>query len=278
MSPERFTTWLRLPLREPLMMGVLNVTPDSFSDGGQFVELKSALEHAIAMVEAGASIIDVGGESTRPGAKSVADELQIERVVPVIQAIEGIGALISIDTTRAAVAEAAINAGASLINDVSAGRDDLGMFSLAAKTGVPIILTHRKGTSQNMQIDPQYDDVVAEVLAFLLDRMELAQRSGIHQWKVLLDPGIGFGKTLEHNLKILRSFRTFASLGQPTLLGVSRKRFIGQITGVSEPTGRIFGTAAAVAWGVAHGADVIRCHDVTEMLQVVKVIRSIAGN
>lgn len=278
MSPERFTTWLRLPLREPLIMGVLNVTPDSFSDGGKFVEIEQAVAHARQMVDAGASIIDVGGESTRPGAEIVPEEEQISRVVPVIKALEGIEALISVDTTRAGVAEEAIEAGAHLINDVSAGRDDLGMFQVAVKTGSPMILVHRKGSAANMQSDPHYDDVVGEVVAFLLDRIDMAQRAGIPQWKILVDPGIGFGKTLDHNLKILRAFRTFASLGQPTVLGVSRKTFLGQITGVDDPNKRIFGTAAAIAWGVAHGSDIIRCHDVAEMNQVVKVIRSIAGN
>jgi len=259
-------------------MGVLNVTPDSFSDGGQFLEVDRAVEHVQKMVEAGASIIDIGGESTRPGAETVPVEEQISRVVPVIEALEGLEAVISVDTTRAAVAEAAIHAGARLINDVSAGRDDLGMFSLAVDAGVPMILVHRKGSSANMQTDPHYDDVVGEVVAFLLDRMDLAQRAGIHQSRILLDPGIGFGKTLDHNLKILRAFRTFASLGQPTVLGVSRKRFLGQITGISEPGDRVFATAAAIAWGVAHGSDIIRCHDVVEMNQVIKVIRAIAGN
>ncbi|HQY88140.1 MAG TPA: dihydropteroate synthase, partial [Tepidisphaeraceae bacterium] len=226
-------------MREPLIMGVLNVTPDSFSDGGRFIETERAAEHARAMVAAGASIIDVGGESTRPGAEPVSEDEQLSRVIPVIEAISDIDALISIDTTRATVAEAAINAGANLINDVSAGRDDLRMLSLAAKTGVPIVLMHRKGSSLTMQVDPHYDDVVGEIVAFLLDRIDMAIRTGIHPSKLLVDPGIGFGKTLEHNLKILRSFRTFASLGQPTVLGVSRKRFIGQITGVSDPASRI---------------------------------------
>jgi dihydropteroate synthase len=259
-------------------MGVLNVTPDSFSDGGEFNDVCSAVAHAREMVAAGADLIDVGGESTRPGSRPVAAIEQVARVVPVVRAVAELGlpVTIAVDTTRAAVARAALDAGAHVINDISAGRDDDGMLPLAASWKVPIILMHMQGTPATMQVDPRYADVTKEVIRFLLARIDAAFAAGIDLADILVDPGIGFGKTPQHNLTLLRDLSKIAdATGRPLVLGTSRKGFIGRITGEDEPSRRLFGTAATVAWGIANQAAVLRVHDVRHMAQVARMIDAI---
>jgi len=258
-------------------MGVLNVTPDSFSDGGRFADPAQAVAHARQMVEAGASLIDIGGESTRPGAARVPAEMQIVRVLPIIEAIvkAKLPCVLSIDTTRAAVARTALGAGVRLINDISAGLDDPEMLPLAASARAPIVLMHMQGQPTTMQDKPTYVDVVAEVETALRERAAAAIKSGVPPADILLDPGIGFGKTMQHNLELLRNVSRFAAIGYPLLLGTSRKGFLGRISGETEPTGRVMATAASVAWCIANGASMVRVHDVEPMARVVKVIRAI---
>ncbi len=276
MTGTEFEHWLRDEHRRPLVMGVLNVTPDSFSDGGRFATIGAAVQHGLEMAADGADLIDIGGESTRPGSDPVPPEEQIRRVAPVIQQlVDRVSALLSIDTTSSLVGSAAIDAGAAIINDISAGRDDPEMLPLAAARGVPIILMHMQGNPKTMQVGPVYQDVAAEVALFLHERIEAAVAAGIHLDRILVDPGIGFGKALRHNLELLRHLSKIEALGRPMVVGVSRKKFIGTITNEPEPAGRIFGSAAAVAWSVANGANIVRVHDVGPMLQVVKVIRAI---
>lgn len=276
LTRESFPDWLTNPARRPLLMGVLNVTPDSFSDGGRFSDPGAAIAHACEMASAGASIIDIGGESTRPGSQSVAEAEQIRRVVPVVRALAGqVPALLSIDTTRAAVAEAALDAGAHFVNDISGGLDDPTLLPLVARRGVPVVLMHMQGTPATMQDNPTYGDVAAEVLRFLAARIAAAESLGIDRSRILIDPGIGFGKRMGHNLELLRRLREFTSLGRPMVVGVSRKGFVGRITGEDLASGRRFGTAAAVAWAVTNGAAVVRVHDVAPMAQVVRMIEAI---
>jgi dihydropteroate synthase len=258
-------------------MGVLNVTPDSFSDGGRFSTTQAAIAHARAMAADGAEIIDIGGESTRPGSDPVDDDEQIRRILPVIENLvaDPIPAVISVDTSRSRVAQAALDAGAHIVNDISAGRDDPEMFSLVARRRAPIILMHMLGRPKTMQQAPTYDDVTAEVSGFLNERVITAGIHGIDVERILLDPGIGFGKTMRHNLELLRRLAELTVLGRPLVIGTSRKSFIGKITGESEPSQRLFGTAACVAWSVANGAAIVRVHDVEPMVQVVKMIRAI---
>jgi len=258
-------------------MGVLNVTPDSFSEGGQFFETDKAIEHGLKMAADGAAIIDVGGESTRPGSEHVSAEQQIKRVVPVIKALrEKIDVPISIDTYNCDVAEAALQVGAAMINDITALSDE-SMGRLAGEQHVPVVLMHMQGTPQTMQVEPKYDDVVGEVLQFLLDRAKRAGQFGISKERIFIDPGIGFGKTLEHNLLILRSIRKFVETSYRVLVGTSRKSFISQITGKEKPSDRIFGTAATVALCAAAGVSIVRVHDVAEMADVIKVVSIIVG-
>ena len=277
MCPTSFEQWLRDPKRRALVMGVLNVTPDSFSDGGRFAARDAAVAHAVAMVNAGASLIDVGGESTRPGSQPVAEEEQIRRVVPVIEEVKrrGVEVIVSIDTTRAAVAAAALHAGAHLVNDISAGRDDAGMLPLVAAHGVPVVLMHMKGTPATMQDNPTYDDVTRETIDFLRERVIAAERAGVAGHRILVDPGIGFGKTMTHNLELIRRQGELAILGRPVVIGTSRKGFIGRITNEPEPSRRLFGTAACVAWAVANGSAIVRVHDVVQMTQVVRMTEAI---
>jgi dihydropteroate synthase len=257
-------------------MGVLNVTPDSFSDGGRFADPAAAVAHAHQMAAAGADLIDLGGESTRPGSMRIDAAEQIRRVLPVLRQLrDALPAVISIDTTRAEVAQAALDAGAHLVNDISAGRDDPAMLRLVASRGVPVVLMHMQGEPATMQIDPKYRDVVGEVRDFLAQRLAAAAAAGISKTNVLLDPGIGFGKTAEHNLTLLHHLGELAVLGRPLVLGVSRKRFIGRIAGEDDPAGRVFGTAAAVGWCVANGAGIVRVHDVGPMVRVVRIIKAI---
>ena len=260
----------------PLIMGVLNVTPDSFSDGGEYLECSSAVERGLEMIEQGADIIDVGGESSRPGSESVLEDEQIRRVVPVIEELVGKGGKpISIDTSSSAVARKALGAGARIINDISAGRADEGMLELAAEEGCPVVLMHMQGSPADMQAGPSYRDVVGEIGAFLGEVIERAVGKGVRRERIIIDPGIGFGKTIEHNLEILRKLDEFGRLGRPILVGTSRKSFIGRILGEEEPGGRIWGTAATVALAVAAGASILRVHDVAQMKQVAKMAYAI---
>ena len=266
-----------IPLgRRTLVMGIVNVTPDSFSDGGSYANVDDAVKHAIQMVADGAELLDVGGESTRPGSDVVASDEEIRRVVPVIRRIvdELPDVPVSVDTRKAAVALAAVEGGATIVNDVSAGADPA-MFGVVAGAGAGMILMHMKGEPKTMQDDPSYYDVVAEVRGFLGDRVEAAAEAGIGLERLCVDPGIGFGKTLEHNLAILHDIRAFHHLGVPVLVGPSRKRFIGTLTD-TEVDDRIEGTAGVVAWCAAEGVDVVRVHDVKEMTRVVRVVDAIA--
>jgi len=258
-----------------IVMGILNVTPDSFSDGGEFLDTQKAIEHGFRMASQGAAVIDVGGESSRPGAEPVSAKEQIKRVVPVIEALcEKINIPISIDTYNFEVAEAALDAGAAIINDITA-LSDKRMGKLAAEKQVPVSLMHMQGSPSTMQAEPKYKDVVSEVLDFLVSRAGQAQSFGIPKERIFIDPGIGFGKTLEHNLLLLKNIDKFVSSGYKVLVGPSRKRFIGQLTGKAKPADRVFGTAAAVALAAAAGASIVRVHDVAEMTDVVKVANSI---
>ncbi len=260
-----------------LIMGVLNVTPDSFSDGGQFLDAGKAIERGVQMAAEGAAIIDVGGESTRPGSEGVTAAEQIRRVAPVIRGLrEKVAAAISIDTKDSEVAAAALDAGAGIINDITALSDER-MGELAAERGVPVVLMHIQGTPVTMQAEPRYDDVVKEVLEFLVGRAERAEEHGIAKERIFIDPGIGFGKTLGHNLLLLRHIDKFVASGYRVLVGTSRKGFIGNITGKEKPAARIFGTAATVALCAAAGVSIVRVHDVAEMVDVVKMAAAVGA-
>ncbi|SMB99240.1 Dihydropteroate synthase [Thermanaeromonas toyohensis ToBE] len=257
------------------IMGILNVTPDSFSDGGLYFDLGRALERAHIMVEAGADIIDVGGESTRPGSDPVPLEEELRRVLPVVERLaRELKVPISIDTYKAEVARQALERGATLINDITGLRGDPQMPEVVARFGCPVVVMHIKGTPKNMQENPTYEDVVAEVKEYLREGVELAVKAGLPREKVIIDPGIGFGKTVEHNLKILQSLKEFKALGQPLLVGTSRKSFIGKILNLPVHE-RLLGTAATVALSIAGGADIVRVHDVGEMRQVVQMADAI---
>lgn len=262
-----------LALDRPRIMGILNVTPDSFSDGGDHWGAGQALAHARAMKDAGAEVLDIGGESTRPGAAEVPVADEIARVAPVIAALraEGEDIAISVDTRKAAVARAALQAGAGLVNDVSAMEFDPGMAALLAETGAPICLMHAQGTPEVMQADPRYDDVLLDVYDALAERVAAAETAGIPRARIMVDPGIGFGKTLDHNLALLRGLSLFHGLGCAILLGVSRKRFIGTIGRAPEARDRAAGSVAAALTGIAQGAQMVRVHDVSETRQALQL-------
>lgn len=258
------------------VMGILNVTPDSFSDGGRYADAERALAHARDMAAAGADIIDIGGESTRPGAAPLAQGEELRRIIPLIERLSAeLAVPISVDTYKSSVAKKAIEAGAGIVNDISGLRFSRDMANVVADTGVAVVIMHIKGTPRDMQQDPVYDDVVGEVLSYLEEGIELAVKAGVDREKILIDPGIGFGKTLEHNLIILNRLEEFRALGRPILLGPSRKKFIGTILGVPAPEQRVDGTAAAVALGIERGARVLRVHDVARMVQVAKMTDAI---
>lgn len=261
------------------IMGVLNVTPDSFSDGSKFIEVDKAVAHAGQMLADGADIIDVGGESTRPGSKSVSAEQEKKRVLPVIERLaKETDVIISIDTTKAEVAEAALSAGASMVNDISGLHFDPEMARVAADHGVPVCIMHIQGNPENMQQNPIYNDLMGEIINYLEEGLEIAEKAGILHEKIIVDPGIGFGKTVEHNLEILKKLRELKVLGCPILVGTSRKSLIGSVLDLPVEE-RLEGTAATVAISIAKGVDIIRVHDVKHMSRVIKmtdaVVRSV---
>lgn len=263
--------------RRTRLMGVLNVTPDSFSDGGMFSDPERALERALKMTEEGADIIDIGGESSRPGAGIIGVEEELKRVLPVIKAIrKKCDIPVSIDTCKSEVARQALMEGADVINDITALNGDEGMPGVIARAGAGVVLMHMKGEPVTMQSDPVYKDVVGEIIAYLSAAVARAERSGIAPEKIIIDPGIGFGKMLAHNLAILRGLRRFKELGKPVLVGTSRKSFIGELTQRSVGE-REFGTAASVSAAVMNGADLVRVHDVRNTVDVIKVTEAIAG-
>ena len=258
-----------------LIMGVLNVTPDSFSDGGLFVETEAAAERAERMAAEGADIIDVGGESSRPGADSVSAEAEMDRVLPVIENLaKTIETPISIDTYKSSVARYALEMGACIVNDISALRSDPDMAQVVAQAGAAVVLMHMKGAPKNMQIDPHYDSVIDEIISFLRARIQAAVDAGISSSQIIIDPGIGFGKTVAHNLEIIRRLREFKSLEKPILIGTSRKSFIGKVLDLPADD-RLEGTAATITTAINNGADIIRVHDVKEMVRVTRMTDAI---
>lgn len=262
------------------LMGILNVTPDSFSDGGEFNTLETAIAQAEKMVAAGVDLIDIGGQSTRPGAEVVSLEAELNRVVPVIESLRNredavAKVAISVDTTRAAVAKAAVAAGADIVNDISGATFDEEMLSVVASLGVAIVLMHIRGTPKTMQTLTDYEDLIGEISQFLQGRIQAAVAAGIEGSKIIIDPGIGFAKTYEQNLEILRELRQFRGLGCPILVGASRKSFIRHILNQADPKKRVWGTAAACTAAIANGADIVRVHDVKEMYDVCRVADAI---
>jgi dihydropteroate synthase len=255
-----------------LVMGILNVTPDSFHDGGRFADVETAYIHARVMAAEGAAIIDVGGESTRPGAASISLKEELDRVIPVVEAIVGEhGVPISVDTCKAEVARQALKAGAAMINDTTALRGDEDMAKVVAEFGCPVCLMHMQGTPRNMQADPRYTDVVGEIAEFFQERIEWAVSHGVERDNIILDPGIGFGKKLEHNLAIIKHLDRFLSLDQPLLIGASHKSFLGAIAGDPGTEDRLFGTIATTVLAYQKGARIFRVHDVAGNVQALKV-------
>jgi len=278
--------WAGFDLSTPIVMGIINVTPDSFSDGGDITTVESAINRAEDMCQAGARILDIGGESTRPSATVPSLDEEIERVVPVIAAIAPIakkyGAKISIDTRRAAVMAPAVRAGAEIINDISALAHDDGAMVFAAEHQLPVVLCHMRGTPQTMQNDPHYDDVVREVCDELAARMNACETAGLSHDKICIDPGIGFGKTTAHNIALLQNLTELQKLRAPILVGLSRKRMIGEITSAQhpkdQPKNRLAGSLAGALFAVSHGANILRVHDVRETMQALQMWRSLAGD
>jgi len=257
------------------LMGVVNITPDSFFDGGRFFEREKALDRIFELIEEGASFIDIGGESSRPQSLPVTVDEELKRILPVLKAIKGkLSIPISVDTYKSQVASVALEEGADIINDISALRFDPELPEIVAKHGAGVVLMHMQGTPRNMQDDPRYENVVEEIIDFLEDRIQFALSTGIPKESIMIDPGIGFGKRLRHNLEILKDLERFKSLNVPVLVGPSRKTFIGEITGKT-PEERIFGTAGVVAYCAMKGANVIRIHDVSQMKDVVDLVQAI---
>jgi len=261
--------------RPTLVMGVVNVTPDSFSDGGEFQSTNQAVEHALRLAEEGADILDIGGESTRPGAESVGGSVELSRVIPVIEKLAGqTQAALSIDTQKPTVAQAAVKAGAVIINDIAANREDEAMWQLVAETGAGYVAMHMKGTPQTMQEAPQYDNVVNDVEAFFISRMTRWNDWGMAPEQVVLDPGIGFGKTVEHNLALLAALERFTKMQRPLLVGASRKSFIGHVTN-TEVNDRLPGSLACACHAAQAGAGIVRVHDVKETVQALQTWEAI---
>jgi dihydropteroate synthase len=261
-----------------LVMGIVNVTPDSFSDGGAFGgDPERAAAHGVALVREGADVVDVGGESTRPGSDPVEVNEELERVVPVVQRlVKQVDVPVSIDTRRAEVAEAALEVGASIVNDVTAGSDPR-MLRVVAGSGAGLVLMHMLGEPKTMQDDPRYQDVVAEVRAFLAERADSAVAAGVERERLCVDPGIGFGKTVEHNLQLLRSVASFGQIGAQVAIGASRKRFIGSLTGQDDSRDRLEGSLAVAVWVASQGVDVVRVHDVAATVRALRVLYAIRG-
>lgn len=277
MNIGSFNTWLCNKNREPLVMGILNVTPDSFSDGGKYNNSQKAIDRASKMEDEGADIIDIGGESTRPGAEQVDIKEELNRVIPVIEGVrQNSNIIISIDTYKSVVADKAISAGANIINDVSGLRFDNNMAHIASEAKVPVIVMHMLGNPQNMQDVPSYSNLMEELITFFKERVEVLISNGINPKNIILDPGIGFGKTVEHNFTIIRELNRIVDLGFPVLIGPSRKSFIGNTLNLP-PEDRIEGTAAAVTAAIMNGSRIVRVHDVKEMLRVVKVTEKLCG-
>ena len=263
--------------RRPLVMGIVNVTPDSFSDGGQFFDKEKALAHAIQLWDEGADIIDVGGESTRPKAEPVSEQVELKRVIPLIQAIkDDTNVPISVDTQKPLVAREAVSAGAVIVNDIGANREDRAMWQVVAMTGAGYVLMHMKGTPQTMQDQAMYRDVTADVNEFFAERLKTIQSSGISPEQVVLDPGIGFAKNGEHNLQLLARMKQFKVHQRPVMVGASRKSFIGKLLG-GDVTERVGGSIACAIWAVMQGARIIRTHDVRATSQALRMIEEIQG-
>lgn len=277
MNVDSFNTWLSNDNRKPLVMGILNVTPDSFSDGGKYNNLNKAINHAIRMEGEGADIIDIGGESTRPGAKPVDIEEELKRVIPVIEGIrKRSNIIISIDTYKSVVAAKAISAGAGLVNDISGLRFDKNMVRIVSESKVPVIVMHMLGNPQNMQSDISYANLMKELILFFEERVSVLTANGVNKINIILDPGIGFGKTIDHNLTIIRELNRIVDLGFPVLVGPSRKSFIGNILNLSFEE-RIEGTAAVVTAAIMNGSRIVRVHDIKEMLRIVNMAEKICG-
>jgi dihydropteroate synthase len=257
-----------------LVMGIVNVTPDSFSDGGALPDPAAAVKHARRLVAEGADLLDIGGESTRPGADEVSVDEELARVVPVIEGLATDDIALSVDTRKATVARAALEAGACIVNDVTAGSDPE-MFATVRGVGAGLVLMHKRGDPKTMQRDPRYDDVVGEVRAFLAQRAAAARDAGIERDRLCVDPGIGFGKNLQHNLALLRDIDTFGELDLPVLVGASRKRFIGTLTGVDDPGDRVEGSVAAAVWCASRGVHAVRVHDVRQTVRALRVVDAI---
>ena len=263
-----------LLLDRPRIMGVVNVTPDSFSDGGRFLDAKAAIEHGLQLIEEGADVVDVGGESTRPGAEPVRVEEELRRVLPVVEALAAAGALVSIDTSKASVAANAMEAGAVIINDVTAlGDPEMGAVASGGRAGM--VLMHMQGNPRTMQAKPTYDDVVGEVSGFLIERAAAAEAAGVERASIAIDPGIGFGKTVDHNLALLRELGVFADLGYPLVVGTSRKSFLGKVTGQSTTEGRDIASAVSSALAIERGANVVRVHNVWACKEAVQLTMAI---
>jgi dihydropteroate synthase len=265
----------RLALDRPLIMGVVNVTPDSFFDGGRYLDLQRAVGHARRLIDEGADIVDVGGESTRPGSRPVSLDEERRRVLPVLEALRDCGAAVSIDTRKPELMVEAIAAGAAMVNDIGAFRI-ANALAAVARTSAALCIMHMRGEPQTMQEDPRYDDVVAEVRDFLVERIEAAERAGVGRARIVVDPGFGFGKTYEHNLALLRALGEFAALGVPVLAGLSRKSMLGRITGRAADE-RVFASVAAALIAVRNGARIVRVHDVAATRDALAVWQAVNG-
>ena len=275
MNIKQFNDWLSSENKQSLIMGILNVTPDSFSDGGQYLDKNAAVEHALAMIRNGANIIDIGGESTRPFSDPVSLDEEISRVIPVIKGIrEKSDVCISIDTTKSMVASEALHVGASIINDVSAMEVDPFMADIAVKFDCPIIIMHMKGTPKNMQDNPTYESLISDIKNYLIKRIDYAVSKGVHRKKIIIDPGIGFGKTVENNFEIINNLNHFVKLNFPVLLGASRKSFIGIALNLPENE-RLEGSLAANIIGLQQGVKIFRVHDVAETYKALLIANKI---
>ena len=261
----------------PLVMGILNITPDSFSDGGAFFDTQKAVDHALFMAEAGADIVDIGGESSRPGSEPISLDQELQRVLPVLEQIRRDSDIpVSIDTTKSEVARRALEAGASIVNDISALRNDEAIGKAAAEHNAYLVLMHTRGTPRNMQSDTHYDDIIGEILSFLSDAAKMATEMGVSPDRIIIDPGIGFGKSVDGNFTILKNLHRFIELGYPLMVGASRKSFIGNSLDL-DITQRLEGSIAAACYAVLNGADIVRVHDVPETRRALAIIEKITG-